>query len=81
MSQAVKSTDKWPTTYHLHTDLKLVCGYYKRKINALSGVEYVEPDSINFNKMNQHDFNTFFEKTVAKLAETLGYDPIDQLSK
>ena len=81
LQEAVKSTGKWPTVQHLHQDLKLVCGYYTRKINALNGVEYVEADSINFTKMNQHDFNTFFETAIGKLSELLGYDPIDQLGK
>jgi hypothetical protein len=59
----------------------MVCGYRKEKINGISGEIYYEADSINFETMSQHDFNIFFDTTVAKLAETLGYDPIDQLSK
>lgn len=81
LSEAVKATGKWVTPYHLHTDLKLVCGYHKQKINAIDGKVYYEADSINFESMNQHDFNKFFEVVIQKLTETLGYDPIDQLSK
>ena len=81
LSEAVKATGKWATPHHLHTDLKLVCGYYKKYINGISGEIYYVADSINFKTMNQHDFNIFFDITIAKLAETLGYDPIDKLSK
>jgi hypothetical protein len=34
------------------------------------------PDSISFDKMNQTEFNKFFELAMAKLAEGIGYDPL-----
>ena len=34
-------------------------------------------DSISFDDMEQDEFNSYFEMAMAKLAETLGYDPLD----
>ena len=34
-------------------------------------------DSINFDEMDQKEFNQYFEMSMAKLAEAIGYDPIE----
>jgi hypothetical protein len=45
-------------------------------LSALNGELVNIPDSISFDKMDQREFNTFFELAMTKLAEGIGYDPI-----
>ena len=63
LNDVVKTTDKWPTSQHLHDDLKMLCGYYI-------------PDSIAFTKMDQQEFSKFFDQAMGKLSEAIGYDPL-----
>lgn len=76
LNDVVKATQKWPTASHLHDDLKMLCGYYRTVINKASGGVYYVPDSISFDKMDQKEFGKYFENAMMKLAEAIGYDPI-----
>jgi|TARA_R100001510_G_C7652874_1_gene210831 hypothetical protein len=78
LNNVVKATNKWATASHLHDDLKMLCGYYRTVINKANGGVYYVPDSIAFNKMDQKEFNDFFETAMQKIAETIGYDPLDE---
>ena len=69
------ATGKWPTSEHLHRELKMACGFYQTIISEFGGIYYL-PDSIAMNKMDQREFNQFFELAMSKLAEAIGYDPI-----
>ena len=80
LSNAVKSTGKWATAEHLHHELKLACGYYKAVVSEFGGLYYV-PDSIAFEKMDQHEFKKFFDHAMMKLSEAIGYDPIGQMDE
>jgi hypothetical protein len=76
LRRVARDTGKWPTEHHLHDELKIACGYVRIKLSALNGELVNIPDSISFDKMDQREFNTFFELTMTKLAEGIGYDPI-----
>ena len=45
---------------------------------ALNGELVNIPDSISFDKMEQHEFQRYFDMAMTKLAEGIGYDPIEQ---
>ncbi len=77
LQKVINSTDRWATKDHLHSDLKMLCGYYRTVINGLTGELYYVPDSIAFNKMNQKEFSMFFDKAMEKLTQAIGYDPLD----
>ncbi len=76
-----KATGKWPTEHHLHDELKIACGYVRIKLSALNGELVNIPDSISFDKMTQPEFQQYFDMAMKKLAEGIGYDPIDEFSR
>lgn len=80
LRRVAKATGKWPTEHHLHDELKIACGYVRIKLSALNGELVNIPDSISFDKMSQQEFQRYFELAMAKLAEGIGYDPIDEFS-
>ena len=71
-----RATGKWPKEEYLHDDLKWACGYVRMKYNKLSGEYMRSPDSISFDDMTQQEFNAYFKMAMEKLAEFLGYDPL-----
>ena len=80
LGKACKATGKWPTSAHLHRELKMACGYYQTVASEFGGIYYL-PDSISFHHMDQEQFNTFFEATMQKLAEAIGLDPLELLNE
>ena len=60
----------------LHEAIKLKLGYVTPVKMAGKTVEI--PMSISFSKMDQAEFNEFFEKAVALIAEVGGYDPLQE---
>ena len=75
LGKTVKTTNLWPSSSHLHDDLKMLCGHYRTVVNQSSGGIYYVPDSIAYSKMDQREFSEYFEQSMSKLSETLGYDP------
>jgi|TARA_B110000503_G_C7119345_1_gene401760 hypothetical protein len=76
LQAVVISTNRWATKDHLHSDLKMLCGYYHTVINGITGQLYYVPDSIAFDKMDQQEFSHFFELAMEKLSGAVGYDPL-----
>lgn len=76
LRRVARDTGKWPTEHHLHDELKIACGYVRIKLSALNGQLVNIPDSISFDKMNQAEFFKYFELAMNKLAEGIGYDPL-----
>lgn len=79
LNNVVKATQRWATSAHLHDDLKMLCGYYRTVVNKANGGVYYVPDSIAFGKMDQKEFNDFFEQAMEKLTTTIGYDPVSEM--
>jgi hypothetical protein len=79
LGAVVRSTGKWATSDHLHKELKMICGYHQRIISEITGAIFYVPDSIAMSKMNQQDFNVYFETAMMKLAEAIGQDPMELL--
>lgn len=78
LDKVVEATgEKWPSKEHLHDELKYACGYFRIRYSEISEMFMRYPDSISFDDMNQQEFNAYFEITMAKLSEALGYDPVN----
>jgi hypothetical protein len=77
LGNVVKATGLWATSAHLHDDLKMTTGYYRTAINPFTGELYYVPDSIAYKRMDQREFAEYFERTMAYLAEKLGFDPLE----
>ena len=75
LGRVVRDTNLWPSSAHLHDDLKMLCGHYRTVVNKATGSLYYVPDSIAYTKMDQRQFTEYFDQSMMKLAETLGYDP------
>jgi len=77
LDRVVKATGKWPTAEHLHANLKLLCGFSYPLVNWDTGEVAVAVDSIAFDKMDQAQFQIYFDAAVEKLSEHLGFDPLE----
>ena len=76
LKTVVNATGRWPTSKHLHRELKLACGYVEKVVDWNTGEVISVPDSIAFNAMTQPDFNEYFKAAMEKLAESVGFDPL-----
>ena len=72
---AIENTDAWPTTGHLHTDLKKLCGYIEEYHNPFTGGTEIRVQSTAFDKMGESEFAAFFRLAQLKFAQTMGFDP------
>lgn len=76
LAQVVRATGKWPSSSHLHHELKLACGYRMTVVDWETGGTSQAVDSIAFDEMTQDEFNAYFETAMGKLADHLGFDPL-----
>lgn len=74
LRKTVDNTDIWPSQRKLLSDLKIATGLFETRINALTGIPYVEPQSISFTAMDQLRFSEWFERATYKLAEAIGVE-------
>ena len=72
---AVKATDAWPTTRHLHDDMKRLCGYVDTYHNPLTGRDEIRVQSTAFDKMTESEFAAFFRLAQMKFTQRMGFDP------
>lgn len=80
LSLVVDNDDRWATSDHLHDALKRACGRVS-VIHDLSGKPFVVTDSTGFDAMTQEEFQAYFEQSMAKLAEAVGFDPLGFLEE
>lgn len=79
LSNAIKATDAWPTSSHLHNDLKRLCGYVDVYHNPLTGRDEVRVQSTAFDKMSEQEFAAYFKLAQAKFINVMGFDPWEQV--
>tara|TARA_R110000822_G_scaffold23346_5_gene72318 strand:- start:281 stop:694 length:414 start_codon:yes stop_codon:yes gene_type:complete len=79
LNHVVKATGAWPTSAHLHNEVKFLTGYYKSIINQSTGGVFCVVDSISFESMDQKEFSIFFDAVMEKLSDKLGIDPMELL--
>lgn len=78
LNAAVKATDAWPTTKHLHDDLKRLCGYVDFYHNPLTGRDEIRVQSTAFDKMSESEFAQFFRLAQTRFIGKMGFDPWSQ---
>jgi len=76
LDRVVKATGGWPSTGHLHHDLKLVCGYVYKTVNWETGEVVEVVDSTAFDAMSADEFRQYFDLAMMKLGEHIGFDPL-----
>jgi hypothetical protein len=72
----VKATNRWPSAEHLHDELKLACGFYRKAANLATGEIMLIPDSTAFDKMTQDEWQTYMDQAMKLLSSECGYDPL-----
>lgn len=76
LAEVVSATDAWATARHLHDAILMDLGY-RTVVQRLDGKKYWIPDSIAFSNMKQDEFNEYTDKAFARLAEVVGFDPLE----
>ena len=80
LSVVVNATDAWPTKEHLHDALKRDLGYVGFT-TGLDGKPFERVDSTAFDAMTQEEFQVYFDKANARIAEVTGIDPLAWLEE
>ena len=75
LNAAIKATDAWPTTGHLHNDMKRLCGYVDVYHNPLTGRDEVRVQSTAFDKMSEQEFAAYFRLAQMRFIGKMGFDP------
>jgi len=75
----VKATNRWPDAVHLHDELKLAAGFYRKAINMANGDLMLIPDSTAFDKMDQDQWQAYMNKAMELIAQECGFDPLSWL--
>lgn len=77
LSLVVKNgSNRWPTAEHLHDEIKLACGYYRKAANLATGEIMLIPDSTAFDKMDQVQWQAFMDRAMELVAQECGFDPL-----
>lgn len=75
LANVVAATGKWPSAASLHKLLKMELGVTQIMLR-LNGEPVVVPDSTAFARMDQAEFQRYFNAAMALLAEATGVDPL-----
>ena len=76
-----KVSGKWTSAENLHRDIKMTLGYREESVNMRTGEISLVPDSIALDKMSHDEFCDFMDKAMARIAETVGFDPLAFLAE
>jgi len=71
-----KSTNRWASAEHLHDEIKLACGFYRKAANLETGEIMLIPDSTAFDKMDQAEWQVFMDRAMELIAREVGIDPL-----
>lgn len=71
-----ENAEKWPSARHFHDAILQHFGYTYRQWK-IDGTFKVEIDSVAFDKMDDGDFATLFERARGVTVNLFGYDPWD----
>lgn len=67
-----QSTGRWDTPYELLKQLKRMLGLYEDWVDPETGIYYREYQSISYAKMDQTEFEVFYERALNALCELAG---------
>lgn len=80
LSLVVQATDAYPTAEHLHDALKRDLGFVET-MTGLDGKPFTRAESTAFDAMGQEEFQAYFDRAMARLADVLGIDPLHWLQE
>lgn len=72
----VSATGLWPSSEHLHDEIKFSLGYVRKGVNLKTGEAIILPDSTAFNAMDDQIFRAYFDQAVELIARETGIDPL-----
>jgi len=75
LGNVVRATDRWPTSQHLHDEIKFALGYVEKRV-SFTGAIYYRADSTAFQKMDGQEFKVYFDRAMKLIAEHCGFDPL-----
>jgi hypothetical protein len=81
LGRVVEATERWPTKEALHTALKASCGLVEPFYDLKGNVCGMQAHSTAFEKMTHREFTDFFSMAMAKLAEAVGFDPLEWMNR
>jgi len=73
----VKATEAFPTADNMHDWVKAKLGYVEPVMDHAGKVIAMKLESTAFDKMDQKDFNVFYEKATRLILEEMGIDLAD----
>jgi len=76
LSLVAKASNRWPDAEHLHDELKLACGFYRKAANMATGDIMLIPDSTAFDKMDQDQWQAYMNRAMELIAQECGFDPL-----
>lgn len=76
LGEVVQITEKYPTSQHLHDEIKMALGYIEKRV-TFTGQIYYRADSTAFDKMDGREFKVFFDRAVKLMAEHLNINPLE----
>jgi hypothetical protein len=79
LNLVVKANNRWPDAEHLHDELKLALGFYRKAANLKTGEIMLIPDSTAFDKMEQDQWQAFMDGAMKLIAKECGFDPLSWL--
>jgi hypothetical protein len=74
LDAVLEQTDDYTTTEELLTAVCIEIGHYDR-VRLLNGSYFIARRSISFSKMDQVEFNNFYDRALQSLAKYLGVTP------
>jgi len=80
LTEVVEATGAWHSAEKLHEALKLDLGLVT-PMRLLDGRMVYVPDSTAMSKMDAAEFQRFFDRAAARLAEVCGFDPLAETEK
>lgn len=76
LTLAVEATGRWPSREALHEALKVHCGLVEPILNLRGQVVGMQANSTALDAMTQVEFQDYFNRAMAALSESVGYDAL-----
>lgn len=77
LQSVVEATGAYPDAEHMHDAIKMELGM-TTPMRLMSGQVVWIPDSVALSKMDSAQFQKFFDQAAKLLAETYGFDPLQE---
>ncbi len=78
VQRTVEATGIRPTKEHLHHDLSIAAGHCKARVARNGTVNFIPDSTVG---MGEAEYAIRFRDCMAKLAELVGYDPVEAMKE